>query len=303
MTEPLAYLNGQFIPGSQAVLSVVDGGFVQGTTVAEQLRTFNGTLFRLEEHVRRLYRSLAIVEVEPAYDDQHLIQIALELAANNHALLAEGDDLGLAMFVTPGPYGAMTPDAPGPTVCMHTFPLRFAVWAEKYRQGESLATTDIEQVSARSWPPELKCRSRMHYYLADRAARFRFPGSRALMTDEDGFVTEATTANIALFSKKSGLVLPPDEKVLPGISLSVLVELADDANIAVTQRDLSPLDVATADEVFLTSTSPCMLPVTRFNGQPIGAGVPGPAFERFMAAWNEMVGLDVVAQAQRFSSR
>lgn len=303
MTEPLAYLNGQFIPGSQAAVSVVDGGFVQGTAVAEQLRTFGGTLFRLEEHVKRLFRSLAIIEVEPPHDDQQLIQIALELTAHNHSLLAVGDDLGLAMFVTPGRYGAMTPDSQGPTVCMHTFPLRFAVWAAKYRQGESLATTDVEQVSARSWPPELKCRSRMHYYLADRAARFRFPGSRALMTDEDGFVTEATTANIALYSKKAGLGLPPEEKVLPGISLSVLAELADDANISVSQRDLTPLDVAMADEVFLTSTSPCMLPVTRFNGQAIGSGVPGPAFGRFLAAWNELVGLDIVAQAERFASR
>lgn len=303
MTEPLAYLNGQFIPGSQAVISVVDGGFVQGTAVAEQLRTFGATLFRLEEHVKRLFRSLAIVEVEPRYDDQQLIQIALELAAHNQALLAEGDDLGLAMFVTPGPYGAMTADSPGPTVCMHTFPLRFGVWAAKYRHGEALATTDVEQVSARSWPPELKCRSRMHYYLADRAARFRFPGSRALMTDEDGFVTEASTANIALYSKKAGLVLPPEEKVLPGISLSVLMELADDANISVAQRDLTPLDVATAEEVFLTSTSVCMLPVTRFNGQAIGAGVPGPAFARFMEAWNELVGLDIMAQAEQFANR
>jgi branched-subunit amino acid aminotransferase/4-amino-4-deoxychorismate lyase len=91
--------------------------------------------------------------------------------------------------------------------------------------------------------------------------------------------------------------------VLPGISLSVLAELADDANISVSQRDLTPLDVAMADEVFLTSTSPCMLPVTRFNGQAIGSGVPGPAFGRFLAAWTELVGLDIVAQAERFASR
>ena len=71
------------------------------------------------------------------------------------------------------------------------------------------------------WPPELKCRSRMHYYLADRQADARYPGSRALMLDVDGFVTETTTSNIVLFEKERGLVMPPRRKILPGITLSV----------------------------------------------------------------------------------
>lgn len=303
MPEPLAFLNGQFVPAAQAVVSVVDAGFVQGTTVAEQLRTFGGELFRLDSHIRRLFRSLAIVEVDPRFTPEELAQIGIDLARGNHAQLAAGDDLGLAMFVTPGPYGAMAGGSHTPTVCMHTFPLRFGVWAAKYRQGESLATTDIEQVSARSWPVELKCRSRMHYYLADRAARYRFPGARALMTDEDGFITEATTANIALYSRKNGLTLPPEEKVLPGISLAVLCELADDLGIGVEQRDLTAGDVAVTEEMFLTSTSPCMLPVTQFNGRPIGGGTPGPMFAKLIAAWSELVGLDVVGQAERFADR
>lgn len=302
MTEPQAYLNGVYVPASQAVVSVLDAGFMQGTTVAEQLRTFGGKLFCLDEHIERLFKSLAIVGVDPGLSFAQFAAVAEKLTAHNHALLADGDDLGLTMFVTPGLYEPADP-SPGPTVCLHTSPLRFRLWAHKYTAGESLATTDVEQVSARCWPLELKCRSRMHYYLADRQARTRYPHSRALMVDAGGFVTEATTANIVLYTDNEGLLMPPRAKILPGISLGVLVELADKLAIQCGERDLAPADVAAANEVFLTSTSPCILPVVRFNSRKIGPGVPGQMYARFLSAWNELAGLDIAHQAQRFASR
>ncbi len=302
MPQPQAYLNGNYVPASQAVVSVFDGGFMQGTTVAEQLRTFSGKLFRLETHIERLFRSLAIVEVDPGLTFAQMAEIAQELTARNHALLADGDDLGLTMFVTPGPYDPAGKPARA-TVCLHTLPLRFGVWAHKYTSGESLATTDFEQVSTRCWPPDLKCRSRMHYYLADQQARKRFAGSRALMVDHEGYITEATTANVVLYEESLGLVMPPMHKVLSGISLGVLVELANQLHVGCSQRDLTPADVAAASEVFLTSTSPCILPVARYNGRPIGKGLPGPVFSRFLSAWNRLAGLDIAAQAQRFATR
>jgi branched-chain amino acid aminotransferase len=300
--EPQAYLNGQIVPAHQALIAASDAGFVQGTTVAEQLRTFSGRLYQLEKHVERLFHSLEIVEVDPGLSREDFIRLAEELVAINHPLIAPGDDLSLAMFVTPGPYPAMSPPGP-PTVGLHTFPIRFGHWASKFQQGEALATTDVRQVPTACWPPELKCRSRMHYYLADRQAAKRFPGSRALMLDMDGFVVEATTANVVLYRQNEGLLLPPAEKILPGISQAVLLEIAAELGISAAHRDLLPADVAAADEVFLTSTSPCMLPVVRFNGQPIADGRPGPVFVACIQAWSERVGLDIIAQAQQFASR
>ena len=169
--------------------------------------------------------------------------------------------------------------------------------------GETLATTGVAQVPGNCWPPELKCRSRMHYYLADRQARFRYPGSRALMLDQDGFVVETTTANIVLYETDRGLVTPPAHKILPGISMAVLEDLAEDLDIACSHRDLTPADVLGAAEVFLTSTSPCLLPVVELNGEPIGQGKPGPMAARFLKAWSGLVGLDIVEQARRFAVR
>src|SRR5687767_1819668 len=99
--QPLAYLNGSWIPADQASVKVDDSGFVLGVTVTEQLRTFAGRLFRLEEHLGRLRRSLEMIEVDPPLPLADLAKIATELAERNHALLAAGDDLGLAILVTP----------------------------------------------------------------------------------------------------------------------------------------------------------------------------------------------------------
>lgn len=304
MSEPEAYLNGKFIPASSAALPLTDAGFVLGAAVAEQLRTFAGKLFRLDDHLDRLERSLKVVGVNPGIGRGEIARVARELVARNHRLLAPDDDLGLSIFVTPGPYPAdCAPGSMQPTVCLHTYPLPFRLWAEKYRIGQALATTAVEQVSARSWPPGLKCRSRMHYYLADRQAADTEPGARALLLDHDGFVTEASTANILIYTIAGGLLTPPLKKILQGISLAEVKELAGRLGIPFSQHDLTPRDVASADEVLLTSTPMCLLPVTRFDGRPIGDGSPGPVFRRLLAAWSDAVGIDIVGQAEQFADR
>ncbi|MHB1035314.1 MAG: aminotransferase class IV [Pirellulales bacterium] len=304
MHEPLAYLNGRFLPASQAALPVDDTGVVLGATVSEQLRTFGGRLFHRDDHLKRLQRSLGIVGIDPGLDADQLAAIAEELATKNHALLTPGDDLGLAMLVTPGPYATFAHHvATRPTVCLHTFPLPFDQWAAKYTRGQSLVVTGVEQVSPHCWPPELKCRSRMHYYLADRQARAVEPESRALLLDRNGLVTETATANIALYFKDRGLVTPPHAKVLPGISLAVLGGLARSLSVPWGEEEVTPDTVASADEVLITSTPNCVLPVVRFNGRPIGAGVPGDVYRGLLAAWSGLVGLDIAAQARQFADR
>src|SRR5687767_4001793 len=144
MLQPLAYLNGRLIAASQAVVSVEDAGFVMGVTVSEQLRTFHGEPFRLSDHLRRLRRSLEIVGVQPDIPLDEIGHMAFELAEYNSRLLAAGDDLGLSIVITPGVYPTFANGRSGPgTVCIHTYPLPFAVWAEKYSHGQALVTTGV----------------------------------------------------------------------------------------------------------------------------------------------------------------
>jgi branched-subunit amino acid aminotransferase/4-amino-4-deoxychorismate lyase len=137
----------------------------------------------------------------------------------------------------------------------------------------------------------------MHYYLADRAAAASDPQARALLLDSRGFVAEATTANVLIYREGEGLISPPLTNILHGITLLATLELARRLGIPAVERELTIDDVASADEVLLTSTTICILPVTRLNGRPIGSGLPGVVFSRLLAAWSEMVGVDIAAQA------
>lgn len=301
----LAYLDDRWVPAASAGVPLTDGGFVQGTTVAEQLRTFAGRLFHFNEHIDRLESSLSVLGLKLPLARSELRKAAEQLVAHNHALLDAGDDLGLSIFVTPGDYPAYSPRPRlRPLLGMHTYPLPFRLWAEKYTKGQHLAVAQaVRQVPAQCWPAHVKCRSRLHYYLADREAAQRFPGARAVLLDLDGFVTEASTANIVVYRRDEGLISPPLKRVLPGVTLHSTFEFAQRIGVNTRYRDLTADDLATADEMLLTSTPFCLLPVTQFEGRPLGSGMPGPIFSALLAEWNRLAGIDISEQARRFASR
>jgi branched-subunit amino acid aminotransferase/4-amino-4-deoxychorismate lyase len=298
MTDWFAFFNGEYCSRRELALPTDDLGFVQGVAVSERMRTFSGQLFRLHEHLARLANSLEIIGVMPDHSLEQIAEIAEELARRNHALLPPADDLGLSLFVTPGRSGSDRP-----TLGIDCYPLPFGQWVTYYTVGQALTETGVRQVPDSCWPPSLKCRSRMHYYLADRLAHQQDAGSRAVLLDQDGFVSEASTANLVFCRNDREIVSPPLHKILPGVSLSVLDELATTLELTVTYEDFLITDLEAASEILLCSTSPCVWPVTRLNSKPVGLGAQGPVFRRLLAAWGELVGLDIVAQAQQFCSR
>lgn len=304
MTEPLSYMNGRLMPASQLTIPYWDIGFVQGVTIAEQVRTFAGRLFRLDQHLDRLAQSLAIVGIDLPVSLEELGRIAVEIVTSNHQLLEPGDDIGLSLFVTPGPYSQFAPAGTrGPTIGMHTYPVAFPAFADKYEQGERLVITETRQVPGTCWPPSLKCRSRMHYYLADGEARQVDPHARALLLDQHGYISEASTANFVLYRKSVGLLSPPREHILPGVSVATLEQLMQPLGVPLVSRELTVEEIWDADEAFLSSTSPCLIPVTAVNGRSIGNGQPGPLFRQAIHAWSQHVGVDIVGQAKRFAHR
>ena len=300
MPSPLAYLNGSYVPRDQLSVPINDTGFVQGVTVVEQLRTFGGKLFRWDEHLARLRRSLEIIELDPQLSDSDFAEIAERLIDHNHRLLATGDDLGLTLLITPGSYGVA--DAK-PWVAMFTQPVAFASFAKLYAGGQPLVVADTRQIPSECWPAELKCRSRMHYFLADRQARRANPQARALLLNLDGTIGEASTANFLAYFKNEGIVSPPKDVVLAGVSMSALRELAAGLSIPFVERPIEPEELGTAAEAFLTSTSPCILPVTAINGKPIGGGESGPVFGKLLSAWSDMLGVDIAGQSNQFAAR
>ena len=300
MNEPLVYLNGQMVPASQAHLAIYDAGIVLGATVTEMIRTFRHRLFRLDDHLDRLFRSLRYTRMEIALSKGQLASVSQELVEHNAGLIGSDDELGLIQFVTAGEYRTYAgsggrPPRTTPTVCLHTFPLPFELWADKVRAGVHLVTPSIRHVPPQCYDPKMKYRSRMHYYLADQEARLVDPDASALLLDLDGNVTETSGANF-LMVERGTIVSPTLRNILPGISRATVIELAGRLAIPFVERDIQVFSVTNADEAFLASTPYCLMPATKINGVPIGDGIPGPIFRRLMTAWNEQVELDIEQQ-------
>jgi len=293
-----AYFNGEWIPSSELRIAVDDAGFLLGATATERLRTFRGQVFRLEEHLARLRRSLEIMGLDRDAVTSEVAQALPDFLHRNQGLIDPGDDWAIIAFATPG--SALRGR---PTVCVHGYPLPFRQWAPQFETGVPVVVSQFRQVPTSCWPAELKCRSRMHYYLADREAAARQPGARAIVLDQDGYVAEATTANVLVHREGEGLVSPPHEHILFGVSLGVVKELAANLNVPFTMRPLTVEEFGTANEAMLASTSICVLPIIECNGERIGNGQPGPVYRRLIAAWSDLVGVDIPAQARRFADR
>ncbi len=297
--KSLAYWNGDWVATSEIAIPLDDIGFTMGVTVVERLRTFGGRLFRADKHLERMRRSLEIVGWDAAALCDELKTAMTEFVERNRDLIAAGDDWSVATFVTPG----ASPAATSPTVCVHGNPLPFHNWAEQFATGLDAVIVDVRELPDNVWPTELKCRSRMHYYLADQEARGKQPGARAILLDQDGLICQGSTANVVAYFSDRGLVTPRRQKVLPGVTQEVLYELADSMQIPANEADLTPEEFASADEIYFVSTSICLLPVVRLDGVTIGAGVPGPLYERLLALFSEHVGLDIADQARDFRVR
>ena len=300
MTEPLVYLNGNFLPASQASLKIYDAGIVLGATVTEMTRTFRHRPYRLEDHMARLFRSLKYTRMDIGMSSAELERVSRELVASNARLIDASNELGLIHFVTAGEYPIYAGSAAAagpmkPTVCAHTFPMPFALWARKTQLGAHVVTPSIRHVPPQCYDPKMKYRSRMHYFLADHEARLVDPDAAALLLDLDGNVTETSGANF-LIVERGTIISPTLRNILPGISRQTVIELAARLNIPFVERDIQVHSVMNADEAFLTSTPFCLMPVTRINGVSIADGRPGPFFGRLIEAWSEAVGVKILSQ-------
>jgi branched-chain amino acid aminotransferase len=298
MNQITVFLNGAWIPNSELHISPDDAGFLLGATVTERLRTFSGEVFRLAEHLDRLRNSLKIVGLDSDKIGHQVAAAIPEFLRRNQPLIEPGDDWSIIAFATPGAAGSGRP-----TVCVHGYPLPFKSWASQYETGVPVIVSQIRQLPPNCVPPELKCRSRMHFYLADREAAAKKPGARALLLDQDGFIAEATTANVVVYRENEGFVSPPHDNILSGVSLGVVQELAARIEVPFISRRLTVDEFCSADGAMLTSTSICALPIIECNGHPIADGKPGPTYRRLLSVWNDLVGLDIAKQAQRYATR
>jgi branched-subunit amino acid aminotransferase/4-amino-4-deoxychorismate lyase len=198
----LAYLNGNWIDYASVTVPPWDYGFAMGVSVTEQLRTFNGELFCASWHVDRLLDGLSIIGLESPLARDHLIELATQVVQKNQHDIPPGGDMGVGICITPGGLTKFAPasnqEAQGPTMLAYGYPLNFSGLADRYANGMSLSIVETREIPDACIPRQLKCRSRMHYYLAEQEAAAKQPDSRALLLDLEGNVAEATVATVVI---------------------------------------------------------------------------------------------------------
>jgi D-alanine transaminase len=270
MKSPV-YLNGEFLPLCEARISVLDRGFLFGDGVYEVIPAYGGRPFRLAEHLQRLRRSLDAIRLSNPHSDENWRHLLQELLARN-----PGDDQGIYLQITRG--AAPKRDHAIPT---GVAPTVFAMCSPILPPSPRIAAEGIGAISREDsrW---LRCDIKAITLLANVLLRQQAADENALeaILIRDGQVTEGAASN--LFLVRGGCIATPPKSqlLLAGITRDLVLELARAQGLPWEERPIAAAELDQAEEIWLSSSTRELLPVTRLNGQAVANGRPGPIWQR-----------------------
>ena len=298
MDERVVYLNGSFSPESEAKVSVFDRGFNAGDAVYDVTRTFGHKPFKLSEHNQRLYRSLTYTRIDCGLSIEGMEKATLELLDRNKRLLGENDDYALWQVVSRGSrHPSVSQQGSGSaTVAIYCMPVDFRGFARHYVEGATVVVPSTRRIPPQCLEAKAKIANKMNHIIATFEARQADPQAIPLMLDIDGNISESNAHNF-FFALNGAICMPTNRNVLGGITKATIMSLAGEVGIEVVEGNFTPYDVVNAEEAFLASTSPTIVPVKSLNGVRIGKEVPGAITFRLIQAWNKLVKVDIVRQA------
>lgn len=284
--EFLVYLDGEFVPRSEAKVSVFDHGLLYGDGVFEGIRAYNGVVFKLREHIDRLYDSAKAIMLEIPMSKEKMIEAVLETLRRNNLR-----DAYIRLVVTRGvgDLGLDPRKCSKPTVIIIAQPMEPLLGKEVKEKGVSLIISSVRRDRVDATSHQAKTLNYLNSILAKIEA-INAGADDAILLDERGFVSEASAAN--LFVVKSGVIAtpPPTAGILPGITRARVMELARELKYRVEEREITPHELLTADEVFLTGTAAEIVPVTKISGRKVGDGKPGPITKRLLQEFEKVRG-------------
>ncbi|MGE3317346.1 MAG: aminotransferase class IV [Planctomycetaceae bacterium] len=306
MPDRTIYFNGRFVPEGEGRVSIFDSALQFGDMAFESTRTFGGKPFRLREHLERLYGSMCELEIQCGLEIDQLEAVTHETLALNAETESSEMEWQIVHNVSRGPlplYQAAVETVMRPTVLIYCWPLvsQMGRFAPNYVNGVPLVIPAQRHIPASLLNPHAKTRSRAHSQLALLQANRIQPGSWPLLLDPEGFVTEGTSWNVFLV-KKGELITPDLSQVLEGVSRRTTIDIARRNGIPVREGELTRDDLLSADEILCTATSFCIVHAAMFEGKRVGDGKQGDVCRQLAAGWKDVVGLDFVAQAERFAA-
>lgn len=269
--ESVVYIDGTFYPKSQARISVFDHGFLYGDGVFEGIRAYEGNVFCLAEHIDRLYNSARAIALEIPISKKKFGDLVVEVLRRNNLrsgyvrpIVSRGvGDLGLDPRKCPMPSIVIAADK------LTLYPQDF------YDNGLEIAIVSTRRNIPTALSPSIKSLNYLNNILA-RLEVNRMGVGEGIMLNAEGYVAEATADNIFVVRGRAIDTPATYLGALPGITRGCVLELAKKAGFTVRESCLTPYDLYTADECFLTGTGAEVVPVKAIEGRPIGDGRPGP---------------------------
>ena len=281
---PKIYINGKFFDKADAKISVFDHGLLYGDGIFEGMRIYDGRVFRLRQHLDRLYDSAKAIKLEMPLTFEQMMD-----ATRNAVEVNQKKDGYIRLVVTrgAGSLGLDPRKASNPQVIIIVDDIKLYP-QEMYDNGLCIVTAS----TIRNHPNSLNPRIKSLNYLSSILAQIECIEAgcvEALMLNHKGEVAECSADNI--FIVKHGVVKtpPPEAGILEGITRGAVMELASKAGITVQETALTRFDVYGADECFLTGTAAELCPVVKVDGRAIGTGKPGPITKRLHERFHQLV--------------
>ena len=276
-------LNGDLVKKEEAVIPFYDHGLLYGDGLFEGIRVYGGRVFKLDEHVARLYYSAKALNINIPATQQTTREIILEtVRANGHR---EGY---VRVTVTRGTGLGLDPKHIKGEANVYISCEQLALYPpEMYENGLIVATVSTRLPSPDVIDPRVKCTGKYINNIMAKAEANRSGAGEGLMLTREGYVGEATGDNIFLVKNGQLLTPPATIGILQGITRDTVIALAEEAGISVFEPIMTQYDVYNADEAFLTGTAAEVIPAVEFDGRLIGNGKPGPMTRQLMAAFRE----------------
>jgi len=274
--EPLVYIDGEYYPKSEAKVSVYDHGFLYGDGVFEGIRAYNGVVFKLKEHLKRLYNSAKTIMINIPLSMEEMEKAVIETLKKNNL-----KDAYIRLIVTRGvgDLGLDPRKCGKPSVIIIAEPMLTLHGGELKEKGIRAIITWVRRDPIDATSHEVKTLNYMNSILAKLEAN-NAGVDEAICLDTKGHVSEGAAEN--LFIVKDGKIYTPPMTTgaLAGITRNVIIDLARKLGYEVCERNITPVELFNADEVFLTGTAAEVVPVREINGRVIGDGKRGPITKR-----------------------
>ncbi|MEM3578882.1 MAG: branched-chain-amino-acid transaminase [Candidatus Bathyarchaeia archaeon] len=282
--ELLVYIDGEYYPKSQAKISVYDHGLLYGDGVFEGIRAYNGVVFKLKEHIDRLYRSAHAIMLQIPVQKEEMIKIVLETLRKNQL-----KDAYIRLVITRGvgDLGLDPRKCQKPTIIVITDTIALHK-SEAKEKGITAMLTWVKRDPVDATTHEIKSLNYLNSILAKIEANI-YGVDEAICLDKNGYICEGAAENI--FIVKNGRIYTPPSSTgaLPGITAEAAKELAKGLGYEVVEKNITPYELFTADEVFFTGTAAEIVPVREINKRQIGNGKPGPITRRLMEEFSKLV--------------